>query len=80
MRLATLSFAFQVDHSSEKKMLMPDEMPSEMLQNLPYFWNTKTVCHLVLLYIFPGLLSSSRNEKNEKIYVGFHIPKKYGKF
>ena len=35
------------------------KLPSEMLQNLPYFWNTKThvvffVFHFMLLYISPN--------------------------
>ena len=48
-------------HSSEIRCLYLMKCSSEMLQNLPYFWNTKThiqfffIFHFVLLYFFPGL-------------------------
>ena len=44
-------------YSSEIRCLCLMKWPSETLQNLPYFWNTKTwpcsFFHFVLLYFFP---------------------------
>ena len=71
---------------------MLDEMTyvlSEMLQNLPYFWNTKnqshkkSFFHFVLLYFSPnecpglcqhmGQNKVARNEKRKKNYTSFRI-------
>ena len=46
-------------HSSEIRGLCLMKCSSETLQNLPYFWNTKThvvffLFHFVLLYFFPN--------------------------
>ena len=46
-------------HSSQFEGLCSMKMYSKTLQNLPYFWNTKThvvffVFHFVLLYFFPN--------------------------
>ena len=44
-------------HSSEIKGLCIKKWPSEMLQNLPYFWNMKTYLfffHFVLHYFSPN--------------------------
>ena len=44
-------------HSSQFQGLCSMKSSSEMLQNLPYFWNMKThivIFHFMLLYFFPN--------------------------
>ena len=80
-------------YSSEIRVLCLMKWPSETLQNLPYFWNTKThAIHIVffpfsivLLYFFAYWMPWStyvktvvRTERWKKLWV--FIFQKYGKF
>ena len=49
----------------------------ETLQNLPYFWNTKTyaVFSFCATLVFTGKNKVARNEKTTKNSVGFCSPK-----
>ena len=59
---------FKCRHSSEIRNLCLMKLPSETLQNLPYFWNMK-----FQIVFFSFFISS--NFGNEKNYLDFHIPK-----
>ena len=64
-------------HSSEIRGLCLMKWPSEMLQNLPYFWNTKShivffVFHFELLWIcYSGCSGQSKVARNGGTIWGF---------
>ena len=79
-------------HSSQFEGLCSTKSSSKMLQNLPYFWNTKNhivffIFHFVLLYF--SLMNAlvyvecrhAWNEKRKKNYISWDfVFQKYGKF